>query len=316
MTTGDVFGMRARAIHRLGLMVLALAIAPGAALAQDLPQAAAEDPAAYAADAPPSNPGDEPAAETPLSADETAALGSALTYDPFDIGAAAPAKTLRLPSLSASKGLDMSRTDRPDGSSVVFLKQPLPTDWDAKLGADLGLASNAAASYQPDQVLPAWRDGRNSGAAWASLGVLPNLATVDARVDPTNDRGKLGTTFKHAVPLGGKFAVTLQNSSSVTETFSPATSTSSDLPLMAAPIVTAAPTPEIWNNEMAAKFDILPTGTAFGAKVASNSTDPVSHNTLSADQKIYGALHMTTAVTDLGQTTSSKSVTAGFKLNW
>jgi hypothetical protein len=37
---------------------------------------------------------------------------------------------------------------------------------------------------------------------------------------------------------------------------------------------------------------------------------------LSAEQKLYGPLHVTTAVTDLGQTTSNKSITAGFKLNW
>ncbi len=85
---------------------------------------------------------------------------------------------------------------------------------------------------------------------------------------------------------------------------------------MAAPNLTALPTPQVWDNEMAAKFDIVPTGTAFGAKVASNSTDPATHNTLSAEQRLYGPLHVTTAVTDLGQPTSSKSITAGFKLNW
>jgi len=42
----------------------------------------------------------------------------------------------------------------------------------------------------------------------------------------------------------------------------------------------------------------------------------VTHNTFSADQKLYGPLHVTTAVTDVGQTTSSKSISAGFKLNW
>jgi hypothetical protein len=209
----------------------------------------------------------------------------------------------------------MSRTDRPDGSSTVMLKQPLPTDWDAKLGADLGLAPNAPVSYLPDKTMPGLRDDRGSGAAWASLGVLPNLATVDARVDPTNDQGKVGTTFMHSVPLGSKFAVTLQNSSSITQTFSASSAAPSDVPLMTAP-VSSLPTPEVWGNEMAAKFDFLATGTAFGARFASNNLDPVTHNTLSADQKIYGALHMTTAVTDLGQTTSSKSITAGFKLNW
>ena len=46
------------------------------------------------------------------------------------------------------------------------------------------------------------------------------------------------------------------------------------------------------------------------------SNDPVTHNTLSADQKLFGPLHVTTAVTDVGQPSESKSITAGFKLNW
>jgi hypothetical protein len=42
----------------------------------------------------------------------------------------------------------------------------------------------------------------------------------------------------------------------------------------------------------------------------------VTHNTFSAEQKLYGPLQVTTTVTDFGQMTSSKSITAGFKLHW
>jgi hypothetical protein len=73
---------------------------------------------------------------------------------------------------------------------------------------------------------------------------------------------------------------------------------------------------QYWGNEKAAKFDILPTGTTLGAGLVTASNDPITHNTLSAEQKVYGPLHVTTAVTDVGQTTSSKSITAGLKLNW
>jgi hypothetical protein len=80
---------------------------------------------------------------------------------------------------------------------------------------------------------------------------------------------------------------------------------------------TGAPAPQqVFGNERAVKFNVLPTGTTLGAGFANASNDPVTHNTFSADQKLYGPLHVTTAVTDIGQTTSSKSITAGFKLNW
>ena len=58
---------------------------------------------------------------------------------------------------------------------------------------------------------------------------------------------------------------------------------------------------QVFGNEKAVKFNILPTGTTLGAGFANASNDPVTHNTFSADQKLYGPLHVTTAVTDVGQ---------------
>ena len=88
---------------------------------------------------------------------------------------------------------------------------------------------------------------------------------------------------------------------------------------MAAPLpTTAQPSAqtEVYGNEKSVKFNIQPTGTTLAAGFTSTSNDPVTHNTLSADQKIFGPLHVTTAVTDIGEPTSRKSITAGFRLNW
>ena len=63
-------------------------------------------------------------------------------------------------------------------------------------------------------------------------------------------------------------------------------------------------------------MSILATGTTLSAGLASTSTDPLTHNTFTAEQKLYGPLHVATAVTDLGQPTVNKSITAGVKLNW
>ena len=152
--------------------------------------------------------------------------------------------------------------------------------------------------------------------AWASVGV-PNLATVDARVDLSNDQGKVGTTFKHSIPIGGRFPADVAGRLCGHRSARPPP-TASSVPLMAAPAAatTPAPTPQIWGNETTVKFDVLTTGTTFGAGIVTASNDPVTHNTFSADQKLYGPLHVTTAVTDFGQTTASKSITAGLKLNW
>ena len=86
---------------------------------------------------------------------------------------------------------------------------------------------------------------------------------------------------------------------------------------MALPQASAGPAPQpVWSNERGVKFDILPTGTTLAANLVSASNDPVTHNTLSAEQKLFGPLHVTTAVSDLGEATVNKSITAGFKLNW
>ncbi len=318
-TTGDFFGMRPNATPcairwMIAVFVCALLAAPAAA--QD-----ALSGAAYAAASPPSNPTDETTpptdtqAEIPLNLDEAAALGNALTFDATNLSASGPAKSMRLPDLNGPGKFDISHTDQLDGSHKMVLQQPLAaSEWDAKVGTDLTLAGTPSVSSRPNQPLPLATASQDSVAAWASVGV-PNIASLDARVDPTNDQGKLGTTFKQAIPVGNTFSVTLQNTYSVTETFTSPTTTASDVPLMAAPVA-GPPAPQIWGTEKVVKFSMLTTGTTFGAGVTTASNDPVTHNTFSADQKLYGPLHVTTAVTDFGQPTAGKSLTAAFKLNW
>ncbi len=246
--------------------------------------------------------------EATLTPEESAILSNALVFDPAAL-ATPPKKPLRLPGVN-DKDYDISRTEKPDGTTTVVVKQPLRTEWSNSVGAELAPSNNPY-----DRPLPATRDGfGSSGAAWASLGV-PNIGSVDARVDPYNEQGKVGTTLKQSVPFGSRFAVTVQDTYSVTDTLRQPTGPS-DLPLMALPSGATPATSQVYGNEKAVKFNILPTGTTLGAGVTTASNDPVTHNTLSAEQKLYGPLQVTTAVTDFGQPTSNKSITAGFKLHW
>ncbi|MEP7029838.1 MAG: hypothetical protein ABI830_02765 [Pseudolabrys sp.] len=298
--------MRVAAIQVGSILVaLTCAIAAPCAAQDATPNDAALE--AYAS-APAENA--EPAA-TPLPGDADL-IGNALTFDPSTSAKFAPDKKLKSRSVTIDPRFEIDTTVKPDGSGTMVLKQPLP--YDAKIGADLGLAANPQ-DFRPDRPLPGSRAERNSGAAWASVGVVPDFASVDARVDPSNDQGKIGTTFKHAMQLGGNYSVTLRNSYSVTGTFGTQPAGPADLPLMMPPPATAA-TPQVWGTERAAKFDILSTGTSFGAKFASTSIDPITHNTLSAEQKLYRGLNVTTALTDAGQPTASKSISAGYKLKW
>ncbi|HEY6753919.1 MAG TPA: hypothetical protein VI077_04290 [Pseudolabrys sp.] len=290
--TGKIFGMGAKfrcVVWTAGM--LALAAVP--ALAQRAPET--DDNAALFP-------------EAPLTPEESAMLGNALVFDPAAL-ATPPKKPLRLPGMS-DRGFDVTRTEKLDGSTAFVVKQPLPTEWSNSVGADLGPSRNPF-----DQPLRTTRDNSGSGAAWASVGVA-NIGSVDARVDPYNEQGKVGTTLKHSIPFAGQFLVTLQNTYSVSETLGQPTAGPNDLPLMALP-PNASPMPsQVFGNEKTVKFNILPTGTTLGAGLASASNDPITHNTFSAEQKLYGPLQVTTAVTDFGQPTSNKSIAAGFKLHW
>jgi hypothetical protein len=251
-----------------------------------------------------------------LSPEDSALLDQVLAADAFRFDRDRPPPRLRYRSLVTPKALDVTRADRPDGGGTVVVARPLATEWDAKVGADLGLAANPSSTFTPDNPLRVVPDDGGSGAAWASLAV-PRLATIDARLDPSNDRGRLGTTFTRSVPLGEQFAVTLQSQASVTETYGQPQTSTSDVPLIAAPATTPSdPEPHVWGNVNTAKFAILPTGTTLAAGLSSTSTDPVTHNKLSAEQKLYGALNLTTAVTDIGQPYENKSVSARLKLTW
>lgn len=298
--------MRVRVTFSTATMLVMLAAWPAAAQTKD-----------YASASPPANPTDagETPSRAPLSPDESALLGQALLFDPSSLATSAPSKPLRRPTLFDKEGLDISHSEKPDGSSSMALKQPLPTEWDSKVGADLGLGPAAPVDYQPGKPLPGTGD-RNSGAAWASLGVT-NFATIDARVDPRSDQGKLGTTLKHSFPVGSQYSLTLQNSYALTEAYGQPPPGPADIPLMTLPPASGTPTPsQIWSTEQAVKFNLASTGTTFGAGLAQTSVDPVTHNKFSAEQKLYGGLNVTTAVTDVGQQSSNKSITAGFKLKW
>jgi hypothetical protein len=156
----------------------------------------------------------------------------------------------------------------------------------------------------PDQARQTPRTG------WAAQRCI-----VDARVDPFNEQGKVGPRSSNRF-LGDCFAVTLQNTYSVTETLGPPATGPTDMPLVTLPSASAPTSGQVFDNERSVKFNILPTGTTLGAGPTSVTNDSITHNTFSAEQKLYGPLQVTTAVTDFGQTTSSKSISAGFKVHW
>ena len=251
----------------------------------------------------------EPSAE--LAPVDDATLESVLNSDPYGDATGIQAKSLRMP---AQRNTDAAWSGgaRRDGSASYSVKKELATPWDArwdaKIGADLNAPPRPVSVYEPGGPLPGSMNDRASTRVWANVAV-PDLATVEMRAEPAYDRSKIGTSVQRSVPIGSRFSVTLQNDISFTEHFAMAVPATPGLAIGAAPS-------QIWGNEKTVKLNILPTGTTLAAGTSSSSADPLTHNKFSAEQKIYGALNVTGAVTDIGQPTGSKSLTAGFKLDW
>jgi hypothetical protein len=263
----------------------------------------------------PALPDDE--AQKPLTREESEILGRALMFDPSALVETKSARPLRPRGLSPPAGLDVKDANKPDGSRTVTVKRPLPLaapDLAGSLGADIQTAAPPPSVYQPNRPLPGTVSGDGgSAAAWASLGYA-DFATVDARVDPVADQGKIAGTLKHALPVGKDLSVTLEDRYAVIENFNPVAPAPSVATLAGPPPATAQP--QVFDNSKSVKFNVLPTGTTLGAGWSSASNDPVTHNTLSAEQKLLGPLHVTTSVTDPGQQSENKSITAGFKFHW
>lgn len=257
------------------------------------------------------------AADKPLSAEERDRLGQALLFDAHDPAAAARALRARKAAGAKSNGFEVSKTGHNGGVSTVVFKQPIAPEtggWKARVGAELGMAADAAAGWSPDNPLRVQRNARGANAAWASVDVH-EVATVDARVNPAGEQGLLATTLKRSMPIGSHLSMTLQSRTSMTETFGRGMATS-DIPLMVLPSSDGTTTSRIWGQENSARFNILATGTTLGAGVSSISTDPVTHNTLSAEQKLYGPLSVSTSIHDVGKEGESRSVSARARFNW
>jgi hypothetical protein len=182
------------------------------------------------------------------------------------------------------------------------------TGWDARLGVDHRRPSFPAADLQPDQLLPGSVQEQSTGVAWATV-TAPGLesplgwdkTSIETRLDPTEEQGKIGTTLSRSVPVGSDVSVTLQNGYSVTRTLpSPATSAA-----------------QSWAASQTLRFNVLPTDTTLSLGAAISSGEDKWLRSLSAEQKLLGGpLSVTGSVSESGTGDTAKSLKAGFKRAW
>lgn len=222
------------------------------------------------------------------------------------LAAAAVTAALALSTTALAESTEVTRKQNADGSARVTIANRLPTEWEAKVGVDVGVAGEPATTFEPGKPLPWEPRAHAAGAAWAKV-TVPDLpagigfdkATVDARIDPTKDQRQLGTTLSRSWSLGDALTATIKDSYAITQT---------------TPAETAAS--ESWETGKALSIGIGATGTSVSAGAKMSSTDEVWQRTLSAEQTLFGGVNVTTSVTDKGTGVVDRSLKAGFKRSW
>lgn len=179
-----------------------------------------------------------------------------------------------------------------NGTTALTYSTP-PTDFGTVFGLDL---SKAASSAAPASGASA---GELGGTAYAkvSLNQLPGwmlwqTSTVNLSIDPSDARSKVATTFSRTVTLVGGLDATLADAYQV------------------------ASGSEAWETAKSVSLRLVDTGTTLSLTGKATQDAPRALlPTLSAQQKVFGDLAVTTSVADTGATLN-KSITAGFTHRW
>ena len=222
--------------------------------------------------------------------------------------AQAPEAEATAPDLSAAAPLDLS-TPEPDavkpfhppasGASAV-------SEWSSRMGVDYRQPCIPATDFQPAPLTAGAIPDQSTGVAWATVTGsgfdLPlgwDKASIETRLDPSQEQGQFGTTLSRSVPVGENITVTLQNGVSLTR-----------------PLANTAHG-NGWASSQALRFNLLPTDTSFSVGANISSTDDKWLPSLSAEQKLFGTpLSVTGSVSESATGETSKSLKAGFKHQW
>jgi hypothetical protein len=264
--------------------------------------------------------GDDPEA----SATEAAAAPSAddadikdleLDWSQLNVDAStlitAPGSKLRLPpQAGAGSEMSWSSRDRPNGSAAVTVKQSLSPLWDARVGADMTVSRQPPTTMSEllsEKLANGGNAPQSSGAAWAAItapgvGAIWDNTAIEARVDPSQEQSKLGTSISKSLPLDEQYSLTLQDGYSITQQG-----------IAAVPGIAGRP---VYQTEQSAKLSIAGAGTSFIAGQTLSSADDKWLRKLGAEQKLFDGASITASVGETPQGVTNKSLTAGFKRSW
>lgn len=205
-----------------------------------------------------------------------------------------------------------SRSDKPDGSSAVAIKQPLTPFLDTRVGADLNVATRTpttSSEVLAERIAHDNQLSQSSGSAWAAMtapgvGSIWDTTAIEARTDPASAQSKFGTSLSKKIPFGGEqYSLTLQNGYNVTQQ-------------TLLPIFGLGTSSRIFETGQSAKLGIAETGTSFIAGQTHSTADNKWLRRIGAEQKLFGGVTITGSVSETLDGSANRSVSAGFRHQW
>ena len=162
------------------------------------------------------------------------------------------------------------------------------------------LRQKFASDAQPSQ---------STGTAWAAitapgLGSIWDKTAVEARVDPSQEQSKLGTSLSKSLPLNEQYSLTLQNGYNVIRQG-----------VVPVPGIPGRPVRN-YETDQSARLSITDTGTSFIAGQTLSSADDRWLHKIGAEQKLFGDISISGSIGETTLGTSNKRLTAGFKRSW
>jgi hypothetical protein len=225
-----------------------------------------------------------------------------------------PSAKSRAPSKSAaSDDASWSSNAKGNGTSSVSVKQSISPFWDTRVGADMTVVKPAPGTTSGDllrqKISPNAPPENSSGSAWAAMsapgvGSIWDKTSIEARVDPGSEQGKLGTSISKSVPLSDSYSLTLQNGYNVIQQG-----------LVPVPGVPAHPSRN-YETDQSAKLAIGDTGTSFTAGRSLSTADDKWLGKVGAEQKLFDGVTVSGSIGETASGATNKSISAGFKRSW
>jgi hypothetical protein len=238
---------------------------------------------------------------------------SQLNVDPSTLTWAPASKARVAPKAAPGTDAAWSESNKPNGSSDVSVKQSLSAFLDAKVGADMTVTGPPQTLTEAQLLSERLANGgslpQSSGTAWAGItapgaGPIWDKTVVEARVDPSQDQTRLGTSLSKSVPFSEQYSLSLENGYNLIEQG-----------VVPVPGIIGRPA-QNYQTDQSAKLSINETGTSFSAGQSLSSTDDKWLRKVGAEQKLFGGVSISGSIGETPLGTTNKSVTAAFRQSW